>query len=249
MPRRAAAPAGTKRPATRGRAAGIDVAPPITVIVADERRAVAEALAQSLGRAPGLRVEVALSISDAVRAAALDGAGVLFLDLAMPGPGGIETIRRVHETAPTVAIVAMGAFDDDLLWARAIEAGATGYVQRSTPLEELPRIARRAAQGGSLIGPEDEARLFRLLRRQRHQDSTERQRVNRLTPRQLEILQLIADGATPTQISEQLGVSPLTLRTHVQNILTRLGVHTKLEAVTVTLRHGKLKTEREGRSG
>jgi DNA-binding NarL/FixJ family response regulator len=244
MPRRVVGPIAGEHPTDRASPAGSRDDQPITVLVADERRAVAEALALALSREEGLRVEVAQSASEAVRMAARNGAAVVFLDLGMPGPGGIESIRRIREAAPAAIVIAMGAFDDDLLWARAIEAGAMGYVSRGTALDDLPRIVRRAARGGTLISPDDEARLFRLLRRQRHQDSTERQRVNRLTPRQLEILQLTADGMTPAQIAERLDMSPLTLRTHVQNILTRLGVHTKLEAVTVTMRHGKLKTDR-----
>jgi len=241
MPKRVAGSDVAGRP-RRAAAAGAPASPPITVLVADERRSVAEAMALALARDPGFRVEVALSSSEAVRMAARDGSGVMLLDLGMPGLGGFESIRRVREAAPDVRVIAMAAADDDLTWARAVEAGAAGYVTTTTGLDELPGLVRRAARGGSIMAPDDEARLFRLLRRQRHQDSTERQRANRLTARQLEILQLTADGVAPGEIAERLRMSPLTLRTHMQNILTRLGVHTKLEAVTVALRHGKLKT-------
>ena len=91
-----------------------------------------------------------------------------------------------------------------------------------------------------MIDPEELSRLQRYLRHRRHQQETERQRANRLTPRQREILQMLADGVPVPTIAEQLGMSRLTLRTHVQNILTRLGVHTKTEAVTVAIRHGKI---------
>jgi DNA-binding NarL/FixJ family response regulator len=241
MPKRVAGSDVPGRPLRRP-AAERGPAPPVNVLVADERRTVAEAVALALAREPGFRVDIALSSSEAVRLAARDGAGVMFLDLGMPGPGGIESIRRVREAAPDVRVIATAASDDDLTWARAVEAGAAGYITTNTALDELPGLVRRAAGGGSLMAPDDEARLFRLLRRQRHQDSTERQRANRLTARQLEILQLTADGVSPGDIAERLRMSPLTLRTHMQNILTRLGVHTKLEAVTVALRHGKLKT-------
>ena len=92
-------------------------------------------------------------------------------------------------------------------------------------------------------------RLLRLLRHRRHQESTERQRVNRLTPRQVEILQLIASGTTPKEISDHLGMSPLTLRTHTQNILTRLHVHTKLEAVAMGVKHGRISVSAVSRTG
>src|SRR2546428_13208827 len=76
-------------------------------------------------------------------------------------------------------------------------------------------------------------------RPRRHQDSTERQRANRLSPRQMEILQLMADGLSARDIASYLSMSPLTLRTHVQNILMRLRVHTKVEALAVSIRHRK----------
>jgi len=241
MPKRVVGPDLPGRPSRR-MAAAPSPGPPIHVIVAEERRAMAEALADALAREGHLRVEVALSVSEAVRAAERVGSGVLLLDLGLPGPGAVESIRLVREAAPNVAVVAVSSSEEDLIRARAVEAGAVGFVSRTTPLGELPAIVGEASVGRSLINPDDEARLFRLLRRQRHQESTERQRVNRLTTRQLEVLQLTADGVSPGEIAERLRMSPLTLRTHMQNILTRLGVHTKLEAVTVAIRHGKLKS-------
>src|SRR2546421_741149 len=78
----------------------------------------------------------------------------------------------------------------------------------------------RPGGGGPLLGGGEVTRLFRVLRHRRHQESTERQRASRLTPRQLEILQLLSDGISPSAIAEQLHMRPATLRTHVQNILT-----------------------------
>ncbi|HEX2068891.1 MAG TPA: response regulator transcription factor [Actinomycetota bacterium] len=123
-----------------------------------------------------------------------------------------------------------------------MEAGAVGYLTKITSLEELPELLRRASRGESLLEDEEAERLLRYLRHRRHQESTERQRANRLTPRQIEILQHMADGVPVQEIAKQLNMSPYTLRTHVQNILTRLGVHTKLEALAVAIRHGKIST-------
>jgi two-component system, NarL family, nitrate/nitrite response regulator NarL len=109
---------------------------------------------------------------------------------------------------------------------------------------DLAAMIRRAAEGDELIDLEERARLARLLRHRRQQQATERQRANRLTPRQVEILQLMADGVGPKEIARRLGVSPLTLRTHVQNILTRLGVHSKVEAIAVAMRQGRVKPVR-----
>jgi DNA-binding NarL/FixJ family response regulator len=121
-----------------------------------------------------------------------------------------------------------------------MEAGAVGYLSKLAPLSELPDAVRRASRGETLMDPEELLRLERYMRHRRHQEATERQRTNRLTPRQTEILQLLADGVPVAAIADRLGMTRQTLRTHVQNILTRLGVHTKTEAVTVAIRHGKI---------
>jgi DNA-binding NarL/FixJ family response regulator len=162
--------------------------------------------------------------------------------MEMPGMGGIETIRRMRETHPDAKVVVLSAHEDDLVKARAVEAGAIGYVSKFTPLTDLPDLVRKAHRGEPILDKQERSRLLRHLRHRRHQEATERQRVNRLTPRQTEILQLLAEGIPASEIAGRLGMSPLTMRTHVQNILTRLGVHTKLEAMALAIRHGKVKT-------
>jgi DNA-binding NarL/FixJ family response regulator len=212
----------------------------IDVLVVDDQRTFAEALAAALRMEPGLSPRVAGSGAEAIEMVQLAPPDLVLLDVQMPGASGIEVIRQLHAALPGVPVVMLSGHDDDLLRARAFEAGAAGYLSKDTPLSELPEDVRRAARGESLIDPEEANRLARYLHHRRHQESTERQRTNRLTPRQTEILQMVADGVPTPQIAERLGMSRLTLRTHVQNILTRLRVHTKTEAVTVAIRHGKI---------
>lgn len=216
-------------------------APRIPVLVVSDHRALGEALAMAIAADPGLAASTVLSATEAVEAARADGGSVVFLKLALPGTTGIDAIRRIRESGPAVRVIAVPQDDDELLWARAVDAGAIGFVSRRTSARDLPRMARRAHQGESLLLPEEEARLLRLLRRQRHQEATERQRANRLTPRQIEVLQLTAEGASLREMATRLGITQPTLRTHMQNILTRLGVHSKYEALTVAIRHGKVK--------
>jgi two-component system, NarL family, nitrate/nitrite response regulator NarL len=109
-------------------------------------------------------------------------------------------------------------------------------------LHELPDVVRRVGRGEYLMDRQEAERLARLLHHRRHQEATERQRVNRLTPRQTQILQLMADGVPDLDIAEQLNLSRYTLRTHMQNILTRLSVHTKVQALAVAIRQGKIGT-------
>jgi len=212
----------------------------ISVLVVDDHRTFAEALALAVQLEKGLAVLVAASGREAVEIAERDRPDVVLMDMEMPGMGGIAAIRRINETHPAAHIIVLSAHDDDLIRARALEAGAVGYISKLTPLSEIADLVRRAHRGESILDEAEIERLTRLLRHRRHQEATERQRANRLTARQTEILQLIADGVPGQEIARLLNMSPLTLRTHVQNILTRLGVHTKIEAVSVALRHGKI---------
>ncbi len=207
----------------------------------DDHRTFAEALALAVRLERDMEARVAASGADAVEIARRERPHIVLLDMEMPGMGGVETIRRVLEAYPETKVVVLSAHDDDLVKARAVEAGAIGYVSKITPLTELPDLVRKAHRGETILDAQERSRLLRHLRHRRHQEATERQRVNRLTPRQTEILQMLAEGVPTTEIAGKLGVSPLTLRTHVQNILTRLGVHTKLEAMALAIRHGKVK--------
>ncbi len=211
----------------------------IRVLVADDHRTFAEALALAVGLEKDLTAMVALSALEALETAERDHPDVVLIRVDLRGMGGIEAIRRVHTTLPDARVVALFP-DDDLAQGRALEAGAKGFLSTSTPLSEVPEVIRRAHRGEPLLEQEEVNRLFRVLRHRRHQESTERQRAGRLTPRQTEILQLLSDGIQPAEISDRLGMRPATLRTHVQNILTRLGAHSKVEAVAIAMRHGKI---------
>jgi DNA-binding NarL/FixJ family response regulator len=216
-------------------------APSISVLVVDDHRTFAEALALAVRLERDMEAEVASTGGDAVDIAGRDHPNVVLLDMEMPGMGGIETIRRMRESYPDAKVVVLSAHEDDLVKARAVEAGAIGYVSKVTPLTDLPDLVRKAHRGEPILDKQERSRLLRHLRHRRHQEATERQRVNRLTPRQTEILQMLAEGTPPSEIAGRLGMSPLTMRTHIQNILTRLGVHTKLEAMALAIRHGKVK--------
>jgi DNA-binding NarL/FixJ family response regulator len=213
---------------------------PISVLVVDDHRTFAEALAVAIGLERDLSARVAWSGLEALQMVQRDRPDVILIDLQMPGLSGIETIRRIRELHSNAAVLVISAHDDDLSKARSIEAGARGFVSKLTPLSEVPALIRRTRSGKPLLEPEETDRLLRLLRHRRHQLATERQRANRLTPRQVQILQLLSDGVPMAKISERLSMTSATLRTHVQNILTRLGVHTKVEAVAIAIRNGKI---------
>lgn len=210
------------------------------MLVVGDHRVVAEALAIAIGQERGLRAEVATTAEGAVKAARTIEPNVVLMDLDMPGIGGMSAIRQIRAAYPATRVLIVSAHDEDLAKARAIEAGVIGFLPKLSAMKDLARAVRLAHEGGSLMEPDEVDRLQRMLRHRRHQETTERMRVGRLTPRQLQILQLVADGMSTKDVAVRLRMSPLTLRTHIQNVLTRLGVHTKLEAVALAIKHGKV---------
>ena len=214
--------------------------PAISVLLVDDHRTFAEALAVAFRLEKDLAVRVVSTGTEAVAAAGREPPDVVLMNIEVPGLGGVETIRRLRESHPAAQVIVLSGHEEDLFKARAVEAGAVGYVSKFTPVDDIPEMVRRVHRGEHVIDRQEAARLLRVLRRRRHQESTERQRVGRLTERQQQILQMMADGASPKEIAARLNLSPYTLRTHVQNILTRLSVHTKTEAMAMAIRHGKI---------
>ena len=214
----------------------------VSVLVVDDHRTFAEALGVVFGLEKDFRVEVAANGLEAVAAAERSHPDVVLMDLAMPGMSGVEAIRGVRSGSVGTRVLVLSGHDDDLLKAEAVEAGAVGFVSKFTSLHELPDVIRRVGRGEYIIGRQEADRLARLLHHRRRQEATERQRVNRLTPRQTEILQMMADGVPDLDIAQRLNLSRYTLRTHMQNILTRLSVHTKVQALAVAIRQGKIGT-------
>jgi DNA-binding NarL/FixJ family response regulator len=212
----------------------------VRVLVVHRDALVAEALNRALSAERGVRAVGAISEpTKAIEAAAARPPEVALVDLALPGDVATEAVRRIADVAPHTAVVALSN-GDDLAIARAVEAGATGHVSSSASLHTLAESVRRAARGDTLVGDEERRELLRRLRHRRAEQATGEQRARRLTPREVEILQLMADGVRRDELVGTLRLSPATLRTHVQNIIMKLGVHSKTEALAFAIRHGRV---------
>jgi two-component system, NarL family, response regulator LiaR len=215
---------------------------PIKVLIVDDQRTFGEALSLALSKEKDLRVlDVVTDGDSAVRASERQHPDVVLMDLAMPGMDGIETTRRIVEEDSDARVILLTGHVGDLTTARAVQAGATGCLPKTEAVIDLAGAVRRAHAGEPLLDPEEVEASLRRLRHRRAQEATVEQRLERLTPRELEILQLIADGVSSEKIAPSLGVSPHTLRTHLQNVLTKLKVHSKLDAVVLAIRHGKIR--------
>jgi DNA-binding NarL/FixJ family response regulator len=215
----------------------------IKVLIVDDQRTFGEALQLALSREKDMRVVDVVTDGDAaVEAAAEHRPDVVLMDVAMPGMSGIEATRRIKDADPDAHVLILSGYEDDLLLARAVQAGALGLLRKTEAVVDVARSVRRANRGENLHEDDEIEGALRRLRHRRDQDSSAEQRLARLTPREVEILQSMARGLPPDSIAGDLGMSPHTLRTHTQNIITKLGVHSKLEALVLAIRYGRVAT-------
>jgi DNA-binding NarL/FixJ family response regulator len=161
---------------------------------------------------------------------------VAVIDVDLPNCDGVRATRLIRDrTSTNVVLVADG--EDDALLLDAVHAGATGFVSRESPIEALIDAARAVARGDVAIPPRMLARLIAGLVRRRREQEIAMRVSGTLTPREREILLLVADGADNEAIAQRLVISPETVRTHTQNLLRKLGLHSRLEAAAFVLRN------------
>ncbi|HEV8683371.1 MAG TPA: response regulator transcription factor [Actinomycetota bacterium] len=218
----------------------------IRVLIADDHRTFAEALRTAIDLEEGLKVSgIATDGNAAVDMATGGAVDVVLMDVEMPGKDGIAATREIVAARPEVRVIMLTAHESDALVGRALDAGAAGYLSKDRPMREVARAVRTAHEGHPLIDPEEMSRLLQRFRQRREAGDAARSRVERLTPRETEILQRMADGLSQDEIAAILGISRHTLRTHVQNVLTKLKVRSRLEAMAQAVRYGKVTLETE----
>jgi DNA-binding NarL/FixJ family response regulator len=199
----------------------------ITVVVADDHAVVREGLRALLSAVDGYELlGTAATGPDAVREATVLRPDVLVLDLGMPGLNGIEVARRVTRAAPEVNILMLTMFDDDDSVLAAIRAGALGYVLKGANVDEVIRAIASVAAGEAIFGPGLARRALRLLSAEPAEPP-----FTQLTPREREVLQLIAEGLANPTIATRLGLSPNTISNHISSIFAKLQVETRAEAI------------------
>ena len=179
--------------------------------------------------------EVAGEASDgaeAVRLAQAVTPDVILMDLRMPGMGGVEAIAKLRELGNPARVLILTTYDTDRDVVPALEAGATGYLLKDAPRDELLRAVRAAHQGQSVLAPKVATALVGLV------GSPGKSAPDHLSPRELEVLKLVADGATNQLAARKLLVSETTIKTHLLHIYTKLGVRDRASAVATAYKRG-----------
>jgi len=165
--------------------------------------------------------------SEAVRLTKQLKPTVVVMDCAMPGTSGLIATRKILETMPEQAILMLSMHSEETLVRQALEAGARGYVLKNAVDLELAAAIRKVAEGQQVLDPQVARRA-----------SLKGERNGGLTPRELEILQLIVDGKSNKEIADQLGLSVNTVAVHRANIMDTLGIHKAAELVVYAIRNG-----------
>lgn len=169
---------------------------------------------------------------------------VAVVDLDLPGASGVTAIREIRRAVPGTRCLVLTALRDEVQLGAAIEAGAAGLVHKSVDVAVLLGAVRDVAAGATLLAPESTARFLSALSSSRDDVWQARRFREVLTRRELEILQLLADGQSNRTIAGRLEISPETVQTHVRNLLGKLDVGSRLEAVVAGLRLGLVEPPR-----
>jgi DNA-binding NarL/FixJ family response regulator len=209
---------------------------PVTVVVADDQSAVREGLVLLLGTLPGITVvgqaEDGAAAVDVVAAAQPQ---VALMDLNMPRCDGVEATRRIRAEYPHTRVVVLTTYSDDDSIINALQAGALGYLTKDATRAEIGRAVQAAAAGQAVLDPEVQQRLLSAAARAPAPAAEDE---GDLTPRESEVLRLIAAGKSNREIARELFVSEATVKTHVNRIFMKTGSRDRAQAMHYAYTHG-----------
>lgn len=213
---------------------------PISIVIADDHAIVREGLRTLIGVKPGLEViGEAANGKEAVSLAKTLQPDVILMDLKMPHKNGIEVINDIKRHKPQARILVLTSFDDDEWVFSAIKAGALGYLLKDSSPQQLIQAIHDIHEGKSSLHPAVALKVIRELNQSPDLTPTEEP----LTERELETLQLIAQGLSNQEIAEKLTISERTAGKHVSNILEKLQLANRTQAALYALRRGIAKLE------
>jgi len=163
---------------------------------------------------------------------------ILLLDIRLPDGNGYDVVPQVLEVCPHTHVVVLTSYTDQETVMRAVDMGVSGFLPKSSSLSDFFTTIRKAAQGEIVMPPGLLIGLLKRVPRDRSVVNHSDKVWNHLTPREIEVLVRLASGKSGEDIADELNIAPLTVRTHVRNLLSKLGVHSRLEAVAFGVKHG-----------
>ena len=221
---------------------------PLRVIVADDQRVVREGLTLMLGLIDGIEpVGAAADGEEALAMVAAERPDVVLMDLRMPRLDGIQATRRLAETHPHVGVVALTTYADDETVVGALQAGARGYLTKDAGAEQIRSAVERVGAGEAAIDPAVQRQLLTAVRRGETPlpSAGSDELPDGLTPREAEVLELIAAGLSNGEIADRLVVSGATVKSHVNHLFAKIGARDRAQAVAYAYQH-ELVSPREG---
>ncbi|HLV90952.1 MAG: response regulator transcription factor [Acidimicrobiales bacterium] len=210
-----------------------------TVLIVDDAELFREALRAAFVQEGFKVVAVAADAMSAIDRARESQPDLVILDLLMPGMSGIEVLGTILKVSPRSRVVLLTSSESSSDLMAAVKGGASGYLTKDTPLPRLVAAMNDVLDGGAAISPAMGGKLFGVLRELlRHNGASLNRRSPELTGRELEVLAMVADGKTSREIADELYISENTVRNHVRNILEKLGMSSRFEAVNWAYREG-----------
>jgi len=216
----------------------MNATPQVRIVVVDDQQVVRDGFASLLKTQPDFTVVgTASEGKEGVRICRERQPDVVVMDVRMPRSTGIEAARRIRERLPDTKVIMLTVSDSEEDLYAAVKAGASGYLLKEISIEELADAVRAVARGHSLISPSMASKLlteFNALVQQA--EERHRSLLPSLTDRELDVLKLVAKGLSNREISEELYISENTVKNHVRNILEKLHLHSRMEAVVYAMR-------------
>jgi DNA-binding NarL/FixJ family response regulator len=212
----------------------------IRVVVVDDQALVRRGFAMVLGHQGDIDVVAEAGTGlEAIEAARTHRPDVILMDIRMPKLDGLEATARIIEEADwPVRVLILTTFEPDEYVYRALRAGASGFVLKDIPPEELPTAVRTVADGGALLAPSITRRLIGQFAKRLAVDTAASGRLGRLTDREREVLAAIARGSSNAEISDELFIGAATVKSHVSSILTKLGLRDRAQMVVFAYESG-----------
>jgi len=209
----------------------------IRVLVCDDQAVVCDGLEMILNADPDIEVVgTAYDGAEAVEKVMHLHPQVVLMDLKMPGMNGIQATREIHQKAPQVKVLVLTTFGEDEWVFDAIRSGASGYLLKGTPRQELLKAIKGTAEGQTHVDPAVAGKLFHHVVHSSPQQDTGI--TDALSEREVEVLKLLAQGLTNAEIAERLFLTRGTVRNYVSGILAKLGVEDRTQAALIAVQHG-----------